>query len=110
MNALFATIRYKINVILFNFRFNLFGFKKDKIWQYLKWEKIECILRFRGVDKSKIEEITLRYFNYKLYLQKKESKEALHQLMEFIGEWSKDSGISQWDAREIINRDFHIDV
>jgi len=110
IGQLLAKIRYHINVALFNIRFTIFNAYTDKIKIRMKRENIIWRLWRKRVERTKALAITDRYFNHQLYRQKKESKEAYRQIMEFIGEWSKLSGISQWEARALINRDFHIDI
>ena len=110
IQQLMAIIRYHINVTLFNIRFKLFNNRIEKIKCRLRRDNIIWRLWRKGVARTKIVVIADRYFERHVYIQRKESKEAYHQLMEFIGEWSKSSGIPQWEARALINRDFHIDI
>ena len=110
ISQLLAKIRYHINVTLFNIRFTIFNAYTDKIKHRMKRESIIWRLWRKRVERTKALAITDRYFNHQLYIQRKESKEAYHQLMEFVGEWSKSSGIPQWEARALISRDFHIDI
>lgn len=110
IQKLLAFIRYHINVTLFNIRFTLFNNQIEKIKQRFRRDNIIWRLWRKGIEPQKIVAVKDRYFERQLYIQKKESREAYHQLMEFIGEWSKSSGIPQWEARALINRDFHIDI
>jgi len=110
MKELLANIKYQLNIFIFSIRFNLFSKQIIKIEHCIKRLGIFLRLRGKGMEWDRVEDICERYFGYQIYLQKKESKEAYRELMDFISEWSKTSGIPQWEAREILNRDFHLDV
>jgi len=110
IKELLANMNYQLNIIIFSIRFNLFSKQMVKTRHNMKRLSIFFRLRKKGTERDKVENICERYFGYQIYLQKKESKEAYRELMDFISEWSKTSGIPQWEAREILNRDFHLDV
>lgn len=105
-----AVVRYHLDVAFFRLRFNLYEVQLEKISKILKRSYIICRLISCGKDWENAEVVSDRYFCHQLHLQKKESKEAYHQLMDFISEWSRTTGIPQWEARALINRDFNIDV
>lgn len=110
INKIIAVIRYNISVFLFNVRFTWFSFEVEMIKQQIERLKIILLLKIRGVGKEKIKCVLDRYFIHKSYLTEKESIESRRKLMSFISEWADKIGISQWEARELLNRDFHIDI
>ena len=103
------SLQYKVGVLCYHLRFNFF--KKQRRWikYYIQFSCIMTRLKKRW-NKEKAMDITKRYFRLKTYLQTKEFQDVMEELRDRIAKISNDTGIKQWDLKEIVKRDFDLDA
>ena len=77
--------------------------------EYRFW-RIERRLKHKGYSNEKISDIMQRYVKIRAIKTKNESRKALMKLNQVIVETSERTGIPQWEIREIIKSNFHIDI
>ena len=102
-------LKYKINVLCYYFRWTFLRKQRSYIKIYLKFCCIMKKLRKKH-NKEDAYDITERYLRFKKYCNNKESQLILKNLRDKIANICNDTGIKQWDVKELIKKDFDLDV
>ena len=70
----------------------------------------EVRLRRNGRSKEMTENILDRYYRLDGYKKDKWQKDAMIYLTRELAELSEKTGVPQWDLRDKVNKDFHLDI
>jgi hypothetical protein len=110
LHYLLYYLAYKRSVVFYKIRFGLIESLFEKMKRLRLLLKIMVELKNRGISKKKSEDIISRFFRMKFYLERKESVEAMGELRDFMVKWCEQMDIKQWDGKEMLKRDFDIDL
>ena len=104
-------VKYGLLVLKYRIEFNDYLCRLRRLLKV----RIECFIierRFqkKGLSDDKKMFIMSRFFQYKMYREMKESHICRRTIGQFIAAHSEKTGIPQWQLREILQKDFYLDI